>query len=121
MPSREVTLKSIGAVGRTIGKQEFKQSQATCPPLDLFVFSDRALIENRSGAGYVIYRGLTQQIHQGSLPLGTSAEVYDAEILGATEGLAAALHSPMARFALTTKRLLSGSNLTLLYQAARNL
>lgn len=121
MPSREATLKSIGAVGRTIGKLEFKRWQATCSPLDLFVFSDGALIENRSGAGYAIYRGLTQQIHQGSLPLGTSAEVYDAEIRGATDGLAAALHSPMARFALTTKRLLSGSNLTLLHQAARNL
>ncbi|KAI0995451.1 hypothetical protein K3495_g12728 [Podosphaera aphanis] len=99
MPSREAILKFIGTVGRTIGKQGFKSWQATCPPLELFAFSDGALIENRSGAGYVIYRGLTQQIHQGSLPLGTSTEVYDAEIRRATEGLAAALHSPIARFA----------------------
>ncbi|KAI0994474.1 hypothetical protein K3495_g13707, partial [Podosphaera aphanis] len=58
----------------------------------------------RAGAGYSIYRGLTQKIGQGSLPLGSSAEVndaevYDAEVAGATAGLSAALTNPMAYYA----------------------
>ncbi|KAI1000484.1 hypothetical protein K3495_g7710 [Podosphaera aphanis] len=74
-------------------------TKAHRPPLDLFVFSDEALIEDRAGAGYSKYRGLTQKVGQGSLPLGSSAEVYDAEVAGATAGLSAALTNPMAYYA----------------------
>ncbi|KAI1005470.1 hypothetical protein K3495_g2746 [Podosphaera aphanis] len=90
--SKEETLSAIGAVGRAAGAQAFKNWQAT-PPLDLFVFLDGALIEDRAGAGYPIYRGLTQKVGQGSLPLGSSAEV-----AGATAGLSAALTNPMAYY-----------------------
>ena len=96
---REEKLIEIGAVGRLSGSNSFKQWQAARPILDLFVFSDGALIADRAGAGYVIYRGLTQEIGRGSLPLGNSAEVYDAEIAGATESLAAALRNPLAYYA----------------------
>ncbi|KAI0997006.1 hypothetical protein K3495_g11177 [Podosphaera aphanis] len=65
----------------------------------LFVFLDGALIEDRAGAGYSIYRGLTQKVGQGSLALGSSAEVYDAEVAGASAGLSAALTNPMAYYA----------------------
>ena len=56
-------------------------------------------MEDRAGADYVIYRGPTQEIGRGSLPLGNSSEVYDAEIAGATEGLAAAIRNPLAYYA----------------------
>lgn len=39
-------------------------------------------------------------VGQGSLPLGSSAEVYDAEVAGATEGLYTAHKNPMAHYAL---------------------
>ena len=42
---------------------------------------------------------LHREIWRGSLPLGNPAEVYDAEITGATEGLAVALHNPLAYYA----------------------
>lgn len=63
------------------------------------MFSDGVLTEDRSGTGYVIYRGLRQEIWRGLLLLGNSAEVYDAEIAGAIEGLAAALRNPLAFYA----------------------
>ncbi|KAI1005501.1 hypothetical protein K3495_g2711 [Podosphaera aphanis] len=72
---------------------------ASRPPLDIFVFSDGTLIDDRAGAGYSIYRGCTQEIGRGSLPLGQSAEIYDAEVAGATEGLSATLRNPMAYYA----------------------
>ncbi|KAI1001687.1 hypothetical protein K3495_g6513 [Podosphaera aphanis] len=97
--SREENLSAIGVVGRAAGARAFKNWQATRPRLDLFVYSDGALIDNRAGAGYSIYRGLTQKVGQGSLPLGSSAEVYDAEVTGATAGLSAALTNPMAYYA----------------------
>ncbi|KAI1002626.1 hypothetical protein K3495_g5577 [Podosphaera aphanis] len=94
--SREENLSAIGVVGRAAGARAFKNWQATRPPLDLFVFSDGALIEDWAGAGYFIYRGRTQKVGQGSLPLGSSAEIHDAEVAGATAGLSAALTNSMA-------------------------
>ena len=67
--------------------------------MDLFVFSDSAILESRAGYGNVIYRGLTQIVGQSTLPLGASGEVYDGGIAETTEGVGAALHNPMARFA----------------------
>ena len=67
--------------------------------IDLFIFSDGASIEDRAGAGYSIRRGTYHEIGCGTIPLGISAEVYDAEIVGATEGLAAAIRNPMAFYA----------------------
>ncbi|KAI0996304.1 hypothetical protein K3495_g11876 [Podosphaera aphanis] len=72
---------------------------ASRPPLDIFVFSDGAPINDRAGAGYSIYRGCTLEIGRGSLPLGLSAEVYDAEVAGETEVFSAALSNPMAYYA----------------------
>lgn len=56
-------------------------------------------MEGSAGAGYCIYRGAKHVIDQGSVPLGQSAEVYDAEVVGAMEGLAAAIRNPMAYYA----------------------
>ncbi|KAI1002015.1 hypothetical protein K3495_g6188 [Podosphaera aphanis] len=71
------------------------------PPLGLLVLSDGALTEDRAGAGYSTYRGLTQKVGQGSLPPGSSAEVADAEVhvAGATAGLTAALTNSLAYYA----------------------
>ena len=38
-------------------------------------------------------------IGKGSIPLGHTAEIYDAKIIGAVEGLRAALANPMAQYA----------------------
>ena len=97
--SRKTLLQNIGAIAGRNGLEEFNRWKASQAPLNLFVFSDGALIDGRAGSGYVIYRGLTHRVGQGTLPLGESAEVYDAEIAGATEGLDAALHNPMAQLA----------------------
>ena len=59
--------------------------------MDFFVFSDGALIENQAGAGYSIRRGRSYEISRGTIPLGASVEVYEAENSGATGGLAAVL------------------------------
>lgn len=96
---RDECLEKIGAVGRTAGVYSFTQWYARQSMMDLFVFSDGALIENQAGAGYSIRRGMNHEIARGTIPLGASAEVYDAEISGATEGLEAALHNPMAFYA----------------------
>lgn len=58
-PSREESLRTIGAVGRVAGPRDFINWQATCPSLDLFVFSYGALIKDQAGAGVCIYRGLS--------------------------------------------------------------
>ncbi|CCU77445.1 reverse transcriptase [Blumeria hordei DH14] len=51
------------------------------------------------GVGYSIRRGATHEIACGTIPPCASAEVYDVEISGAIEGLAAALHNPMVFYA----------------------
>lgn len=52
-----------------------------------------------AGAGYCIYRGPTTEIACGKIPLGRTVEVYDAEVIGATEGLKAAVTHTMAKYA----------------------
>lgn len=65
----------IGAVGKAEGLRAFNQWHNSRHPLDLFVFSDGALIDNQAGAGYSVHRGLTHEVDQGKIPLGQSAEV----------------------------------------------
>ena len=96
---RNECLEKIGAIGRIAGVNSFTQWCAPQSVVDLFVFSDGAMIENQAGAGYSIRRGATHKIACGTIPLGASAEVYDAEISGATEDLAATLHNPMVFYA----------------------
>jgi ribonuclease HI len=96
---RDSALKQIAACGRTTGPQAFKQWLDKQPILDLIVYSDGSMNENgNAGAAYCIYRG-SQLLEQGQVPLGKTAEVYDAEIAGALAGLQAALRTCMARFA----------------------
>lgn len=49
----------------------------------------------KSGAACIILSGPTHEIGQGKIPLSSSTEVYDAEIIRATEGLSAATNNPM--------------------------
>ena len=86
-------------IGRAAGVNSFNKWFTRQSLFDLFVFSDGSLIEDQAGAGYSIWRGLIHEVACGTIPLGVSAEVYDAEIFGATEGLAAALQNPMAFYA----------------------
>ncbi|KHJ31896.1 hypothetical protein EV44_g4314 [Erysiphe necator] len=68
-------------------------------PLDLTVYSDGSSDNaGKAGAGYSIYCG-TQEIVDNWIPLGNTVEVYDAEIIGAVEGLRAACSHIMVRFA----------------------
>ena len=51
-----------------------------------------------AGAGFCVYRG-SQEIVRGQVPLGQTAEVYDAEVEAALAGLKAASSHYMGRFA----------------------
>lgn len=96
---RDRALKQIAACGRAAGPQAFKQWLEKQPILDLIVYSDGSMNEDgNAGAAYCIYRG-SQLLEQGQVPLGRTAEVYDAEVAGALAGLNAALRTCMARFA----------------------
>jgi ribonuclease HI len=69
------------------------------PILDLVVYSDSSKNEDgNAGAAYCIYRG-SQLLEQGQVPLGKTAEVYDAEVIGALAGLNTTLRICIARFA----------------------
>ena len=97
--NREAARQTIGAVGRHDGLNSYKQLERLRSPLDLTVFSDGSLDQNENAAaGYCVYRG-SQEILLGQIPLGKTALTYDAEIIGATEGLRAACSHWMARFA----------------------
>jgi ribonuclease HI len=96
---RDNALNQIAACGRAAGPQSFKQWLEKQSILDLIVYSDGSMNEDgNAGAAYCIYRG-SQLLEQGQVPLGKTAEVYDAEVIGALAGLHAALHTCMARFA----------------------
>ena len=69
------------------------------PILNLVAYSDGSHRDGRAGAGYYITRGPSTEIGQGSIGLGDTAALYDAELVAATAGLAAALQSPMAKYA----------------------
>jgi len=95
----DIARQAIGAIGRATGPAPFLTWVASVPILDLVVYSDGSYRDGRAGAGYYITRGPSIGIGQGSIGLGDTALVYDAELVAATAGLAAALQSPMAKYA----------------------
>ncbi|KAJ2970286.1 hypothetical protein NQ176_g8262 [Zarea fungicola] len=87
-------LKHDRALLQTSSKEEtaaeFLRWLRSLPPSTLVVYSDGSLSENGSaGYGYTVHRQ-NRAVKGGSGRLG-SAEVFDAEALGALEGLKAAL------------------------------
>lgn len=96
---RDQARQAIGAVGREAGPVCFLRWLERATPSQLVVFSDGSKDpQSRAGAGFAIYFG-TREMGCGKIPLGELAEVYDAEVSGATEGLRAALAHPLARIA----------------------
>ena len=96
---RTAIKQKIGACGREKGPQEFRPWTTNQSPLDLTVYSGGSMGENdNTGAGFCVYRGL-QEIARGQVPLGQTAEVYDAEVEAALAGLKAASSHYMGRFA----------------------
>lgn len=92
----------MGDVGRAEGLDKYKEliNTRNIGILDFFVFSDGSMDKDGNvGAGYCIYRGPNTEIACGKIPLGRTAEVYDAEIIGVTKGLKAAVAHTMAKFA----------------------
>lgn len=69
--------------------------------MDLTVYSDGSRnTAGQAGAGFYVVRGPDgAPIARGQIPLGDTAEVFDAEITGAVAGLRVALASPLAKFA----------------------
>ena len=55
--------------------------------------------EGGAGSAYCIYRGPNSEVTNANIPLGRTAEVFDAEIIGAVEGLKAAMAHRMAKYA----------------------
>ena len=89
----------IGACGRESGPAAFAKWINERPALDLIVYSDGSKNDDgNAGAGFCVYRG-QQELVRGQVPLGQTAEVYDAEIEGALAGIRAASAHLMARFA----------------------
>lgn len=66
--------------------------------LDLVIYSDGSLSGQGAGYGYVVYYGKIR-VAQGHGAAGTRTEVHDAEIMGAVEGLKAALAADCAAYA----------------------
>lgn len=96
---RDTNLREIGATGRHDGLNSFETWNKSQRPLDLTVYSDGSVdTTEKSGAGYCVYRGFQEILHD-LLLLGHTAEVYDAEIIAAVEGLRAACSHFMTRFA----------------------
>ncbi|EAA66720.1 hypothetical protein AN0621.2 [Aspergillus nidulans FGSC A4] len=62
-------------------------------PLQISVYSDGSRTSQGAGYGYAIYFGPIL-VSKGHGPAGPRTEVYDAEIMGAVEGLRAALGQP---------------------------
>lgn len=86
----------ILAVSKAAGARNFLKWREKTLVLDLFVFSDDSMSANRfTGGGYVIYRG-NNLLSTGSVPLGSSAEVHDAEIAAAVIGTQAAISTAEA-------------------------
>ncbi|KAI0991570.1 hypothetical protein K3495_g16617, partial [Podosphaera aphanis] len=96
---RESLALQVGASGRLNGLESYERWARERNPLDLTVFSDGSVNKaGKAGAGYCVYRG-SQEILYGKVPLGHTAQIYDAEIIGAVAGLRAACSHFMARFA----------------------
>ena len=62
-------------------------------PLQISVYSDGSRTGQGAGLGYAVYFGPIL-VTKGHGPAGPRTEVYDAEIMGAVEGLRAALGQP---------------------------
>ena len=62
-------------------------------PLQISVYSDGSRTGQGAGYGYAVYSGPIL-VTKGHGPAGPRTEVYDAEIMGAVEGLRAALGQP---------------------------
>ncbi|POS81939.1 hypothetical protein EPUL_005681, partial [Erysiphe pulchra] len=89
----------IRAVRRLDGLDSFNQWSKRRNPLDLTVYSDGS--RNEHGcieAVYCVYRG-SQEIISHKIPLYRTVEIFDAEIIGALEGLRAACTHMMSRYA----------------------
>ena len=63
------------------------------------VYSDGACRDGNAGAGFYVTRSPTTAVDRGSIGLGDTAGVYDAEVVAATAGLTTALNQPMAKYA----------------------
>lgn len=66
--------------------------------LDITVYSDGSRTGQGAGYGYAVYFGPTL-LTQGYGPAGPQIEVYDAEIMGAVEGLRAAVQQEYTKYA----------------------
>lgn len=97
--TRERDRQSIHATGRNRGTQDFKDWFSQITDRDFVIFSDGSRNNaGQAGAGYCILRGQRQELERKEIPLGQTAEVYDAEIIGALSGLRAALANPFSNF-----------------------
>lgn len=96
--TRENSSTKFGAVGKAKGLLIFSQCYNFRHVLDLFVFSNRALINDQAGAGYSIRRGQNSEIEQGKVSLGQQAEIYNTDFVGGTGGLAATILNPPLHF-----------------------
>lgn len=93
---RHQAKEAVGAVGRDRGLEEFRRWTSSRHDRDLTVYSDGSMNdEGLSGAAFCVYQG-PNLLTEGTIPLGRTAEVYDAEVIGANEGLRAALQLPQA-------------------------
>lgn len=98
--TRDSDRNEIHAVGRQRGKHEFMAWFSQLTDRDFVVFSDGSRnSEGEVGAGYAVLRGQRQVLERASIALGHTAEVFDAELIGAISGLRAALNNPFAKFA----------------------
>jgi len=92
-------------IGGPMGKpkeecsKDFVQFIHQISPWDIVIYSDGSKLETgQTGAGAVIYQ-MNQEVARLAIPLGTRQEVFDAEAIGALEGLKAALKLSTTKFA----------------------
>ena len=102
LETRDTISARIGAP-RGISKeqcaQDFLAFLSDVPLRDIVLYSDGSKLSNGSaGAGFVAYQAGRQVLRQ-AIPLGTTAEVFDAEATAALAGLEAAIDLPSTRFA----------------------
>ena len=99
---RSKSKEEMSAIDREKGLMEYQsweQSQRH-NLLDLFIYTDGAMdMEGEAGSAYCIYRGPNSEITNAKIPLGRTAELFDAEIIGAVEGLKAAMTHCMTKYA----------------------
>ncbi|KAF5007695.1 hypothetical protein FDECE_5995 [Fusarium decemcellulare] len=89
LPQPRTPRVSLRLPDKATAASRFLDWQASLPRRDVVVFSDGSMQDNSVGYGFVIFRG-GKLIGAGCEGL-KSAEVYDAEVLGALAGLKRAL------------------------------